>query len=300
MGLRLAVQRNSPAHYAKSTPSSALRRTPTACKHTISATLSPRSTRWFSSFSRLTCSLSVVEEYLALEGGPPIFNPGFPSPSLIHGLTSFRLQGFHLLRPRIPTRSCFCWLIRFRSPLLTESRLLSFPVPTEMFQFSTFASYAYAFSARYPCGWVAPFGHPRIEAWLPAPLGFSQVPASFIASRHQDIHHVPLSLGHTNRTPRSPPFRSGCIASRFTVSAPKERPDDDATFGVTPPAHCFRLARCTFYFNLQLAFPTRKTLHQARKCPGASRRRDPSKPGGKTEWGSYVHPYPVVKEPAWT
>ena len=29
--------------------------------------------------------------------------------------------------------------IRFRSPLLTESRLISFPVGTEMFQFSTFA-----------------------------------------------------------------------------------------------------------------------------------------------------------------
>lgn len=38
-------------------------------------------------------------------------------------------------------------LIRFRSPLLTESLLLSFPVGTEMFQFPTFASDAYAFSA---------------------------------------------------------------------------------------------------------------------------------------------------------
>ena len=36
--------------------------------------------------------------------------------------------------------------IRFRSPLLTESRLISFPVVTEMFQFTTFASIAYEFS----------------------------------------------------------------------------------------------------------------------------------------------------------
>ena len=36
--------------------------------------------------------------------------------------------------------------IRFRSPLLTESRLISFPMGTEMFQFPTFASHAYAFS----------------------------------------------------------------------------------------------------------------------------------------------------------
>jgi hypothetical protein len=42
-----------------------------------------------------------------------------------------------------PVRYC---LIRFRSPLLTESRLLSFPPGTEMFQFPGFASHTYAFS----------------------------------------------------------------------------------------------------------------------------------------------------------
>ena len=52
----------------------------------VSATLSPRSSRWFSTFSHLTVSLSVIEEYLALEGGPPIFNPGSTSPSLLYGL----------------------------------------------------------------------------------------------------------------------------------------------------------------------------------------------------------------------
>ena len=31
-------------------------------------------------------------------------------------------------------------LVRFRSPLLTESRLMSFPPATEMFQFAGFAS----------------------------------------------------------------------------------------------------------------------------------------------------------------
>ncbi len=37
-------------------------------------------------------------------------------------------------------------LFRFRSPLLTESRLMSFPPATEMFQFAGFASSAYGFS----------------------------------------------------------------------------------------------------------------------------------------------------------
>ena len=40
-------------------------------------------------------------------------------------------------------------LFRVRSPLLTESRLISFPLGTEMFQFPRFASYTYEFSVRY-------------------------------------------------------------------------------------------------------------------------------------------------------
>ncbi len=36
-------------------------------------------------------------------------------------------------------------LFRFRSPLLTESLLLSFPLVTEMFQFARFAPSPYAF-----------------------------------------------------------------------------------------------------------------------------------------------------------
>ena len=34
-------------------------------------------------------------------------------------------------------------LLRVRSPLLAESRLMSFPAPTQMFQFRAFPSYAY-------------------------------------------------------------------------------------------------------------------------------------------------------------
>lgn len=40
--------------------------------------------------------------------------------------------------------------------------------------------------------WVSPFGHPRINARLPTPQGISQAPTSFIGSRCQGIHHVPL------------------------------------------------------------------------------------------------------------
>ena len=41
-------------------------------------------------------------------------------------------------------------LVRVRSSLLTESRLMSFPPGTEMFQFPGFASTPYEFRCRYP------------------------------------------------------------------------------------------------------------------------------------------------------
>src|SRR3954452_6072990 len=86
-------------------------------------------------------------------------------------------------------------LFRFRSPLLTESRLLSLPVGTEMFHFPAFPPHALCVQAwvtgHVSCR-VPPFGHPRITARLTAPRGFSQPPTSFIGSWCQGIHRVPL------------------------------------------------------------------------------------------------------------
>lgn len=81
-------------------------------------------------------------------------------------------------------------LFRFRSPLLSESLLISIPPGTEMFQFPGCASYPYVFRVRFPCthGRVSSFGYPRITAWLTAPRGFSQPPTSFIACFSQGIH----------------------------------------------------------------------------------------------------------------
>jgi hypothetical protein len=67
----------------------------------------------------------------------------------------FRLQGYHLLWPDFPDCSTnthpitTTGLLPVRSPLLGESRLISFPPVTEMFQFTGFASHAYLFSMRY-------------------------------------------------------------------------------------------------------------------------------------------------------
>jgi hypothetical protein len=82
-------------------------------------------------------------------------------------------------------------LVPFRSPLLGESRLFSFPRGTEMFQFPRFPPTALCVQAAVtghdPCR-VSPFGDPRIEAWSAAPRGLSQPPTSFIGIWRQGIH----------------------------------------------------------------------------------------------------------------
>ncbi len=76
-------------------------------------------------------------------------------------------------------------LVRVRSPLLTESRLLSFPGGTEMFQFPPFATCTYGFSARS-------FGYPGIRTRLTASPGLSQSSTPFFAFWRLDIPHTPL------------------------------------------------------------------------------------------------------------
>jgi len=63
------------------------------------------------------------------------------------------VRGYHPLWPDFPVRSgsrqMATGLVRVRSPLLTESLLMSFPPVTEMFQFTGFASPPYVFRWRY-------------------------------------------------------------------------------------------------------------------------------------------------------
>ncbi len=90
------------------------------------------------------------------------------------------IRGYHPLWPDFPDRSVSfrltTGLFRVRSPLLAESLLMSVPPGTEMFQFPGFASAHYVFMYGYPCGWVAPFGYPRINACSRLPVAFRSVP----------------------------------------------------------------------------------------------------------------------------
>ena len=156
---------------------------------------------FFSPFPHGTGSLSVDYEYLALEDGPPIFRQGFSCPALLFSslvpLVCFRIRDYHPLWLAFPchfanSSTITRRLFRFRSPLLSESRLMSFPRATEMFQFTRFASHDYVFIMRYPCGWVSPFRNLRIKAYLPAPRSLSQAITSFVACNRQGIHHMLL------------------------------------------------------------------------------------------------------------
>src|SRR5687768_18115259 len=94
---------------------------------------------FFSPFLHSTSSLSVDYEYLALEDGPPMFRQDSTCPALLVVRLvppiCFHVRGYHPLWPDFPDRSTdkstiTYRLLRFRSPLLSESRLISFPAAT--------------------------------------------------------------------------------------------------------------------------------------------------------------------------
>ena len=58
-------------------------RTPTACKRTVSGTISPSCSEYFSPFPHGTCPLSVSQEYLALPDGAGKFRQDFTGPALL-------------------------------------------------------------------------------------------------------------------------------------------------------------------------------------------------------------------------
>ena len=70
-------------HYTKGTLSGR-KGPPTDCRRSVSGTVSLPSSGCFSPFPHGTGSLSVSKEYLAFEGGPPIFKQDFTCPVLLN------------------------------------------------------------------------------------------------------------------------------------------------------------------------------------------------------------------------
>ena len=130
-------------------------------------------------FTPLTAVLfAFPSRYWFAIGRSGVFSLGGWSPHVQTGFHVPRLTQFH---PRCPLTyraitfyggpfqdpsartSCAYGLFPVRSSLLGESRLISFPRGIEIFQFPRFASHPYRFRMGYPCGWVSPFGHYRVN-----------------------------------------------------------------------------------------------------------------------------------------
>ena len=104
----------------------------------------------------------------------PYFRVG-PTTPLQHRRQAVPLQRFRLFP--------------FRSPLLGESRLFSFPRGTEMFQFPRFAPFENGDGTRIPPGCT--IRPSRDHCVCVTPPGLSQLTTAFIASVCPGIPHMP-------------------------------------------------------------------------------------------------------------
>ena len=146
-------------------------------------------------------SLSVTRQYLALGGGPPIFPQNFTCSVVLflkclysdfdYKTVTFFGSSFHKIC--LSVQSYFNGLFSVRSPLLGESSFLSFLVPTQMFQFRTFASIRYVFTYGYQSV-SSRFPHSDSPELLDicSYSRFSLLVTSFFASWCQGIRLTPL------------------------------------------------------------------------------------------------------------
>ncbi len=150
-----------------------------------------------------------------MEGGPPMFRQDCSCPALLEDCRSgfpygaVTRYGSPFQTLPVP-KSTAAGLVRFRSPLLAESRLMSVPPATEMFQFAGFASRTYEFSAGYPQ-----------ELPLAGGLPHSEIPGSTIARISPGLFAACRVL-HRLSVPRHPP--DALVSRSITRDA---RPADD-------------------------------------------------------------------------
>ena len=170
-------------HCPISSHSEALAPALTACRHTVSGSISLPSRGPFH------LSLTVLLRYqspnvFSLTGWSPRIHPGFLVPRATRDTATktnlFQLRDYHPLRSTFPDLFVYKFvpdvavplprphgrfrLFPVRSPLLRESLLLSLPVATKMFQFTTFAS-----------------GLRRMTGLQPAGLPHSEIPGLMLA-----------------------------------------------------------------------------------------------------------------------
>ena len=153
-----------------------------------------------------------------------MFRQDFTCPALLKSYSNhLPVRDYHPLWSPFPKRSGLIkittGLVRVRSPLLAESRLISFPLGTEMFQFSRLASPAYVFSRRYTlrCG----FPHSDISGSMSARNSPELIAACYVLHRLSVPRHPPNALVMLDPYQKSDVFSNG-VRSQFPFRQEKE------------------------------------------------------------------------------
>jgi hypothetical protein len=196
-------------HYTKGTPSG-LEAPPTACRRPVSGTVSLPSSGCFSPFPHGTGSLSVSKEYLAFEGGPPMFRQDFTCPALLNTSNHASYTGLSPILPNFPDGSSHTHgsagprslaATRGVSVDFLSSGYLDVSVPRVCFYNPIYSGNKYlvypiidcpkATITEYQVG--SPIQRSMDQSLFSAPHGLSQSITSFIASYCQGIHQTPFS-----------------------------------------------------------------------------------------------------------
>ena len=177
--LKLAAYIKSLTHYTKGTPSG-LNDPSTACRHPVSGSLSLPLSGCFSPFPHGTCSLSVNQQYLALESGLPIFRQDFSCPALLKNYVLSTCTGLSPSTACLPRQFQFFPLCRSAGPIslaatfgvsvdFLSCRYLDVSVPCVRF------SYLCIQQMMTINGRVSPFRYPRINTYSQLPAAFRSV-----------------------------------------------------------------------------------------------------------------------------
>ncbi len=196
-------------HYTKGTLSG-LKGPPTDCRRPVSETVSLPSSGCFSPFPHGTGTLSVSKEYLALEGGPPMFRQDFTCPALLNTSDHASYTGLSPILLRFPTDSSHNFSSADpRSLAATKgvsidflsSGYLDVSVPrvcslNPMYSGKKYLSYPIIDIQKititeYQVG--CPIRKFMDQSLFSAPHDLSQSITSFIASYCQGIHQTPFS-----------------------------------------------------------------------------------------------------------
>ncbi len=218
----------------------------TACKHTVSGSISLPSQGFFSPFPHGTSSLSVANEYLALESGLPSFPRDYTCPVVLRIPLRVRssfgymaitfcgpaFQRIHLKVGLVtlltrsynpPVQAQRFGLFRFRSPLLSESRLIYFPPGTEMVHFPGLARTHLCIQRAVTRVYRVGFPHSDISGSKPA----CGSPKLFAAC------HVL----HRLLAPRHPPYALSSLTIKLTRHVFASHDEKHAEF-VRRHSHC--------------------------------------------------------------